>query len=114
MKEFKEKKMPVRKFKKQPVVIEAIRFNGTTESAEEILKWIGVPAGDFLNDKAAAFYFCAAGSAFPLCGLDDHVLGIKTLEGVMAASPGDYVIKGVAGEFYPCKPEIFGQSYEAV
>ena len=39
---------------------------------------------------------------------------IKTLEGEMRASFGDYIIKGVAGEFYPCKPEIFEQTYEKV
>lgn len=44
----------------------------------------------------------------------DNWLGIPTLEGVMTASMGDYVIRGVAGEFYPCKPEIFGATYEAV
>ena len=39
---------------------------------------------------------------------------IDTLEGKMVASPGDYIIRGVQGEFYPCKPEIFEQTYEAV
>lgn len=43
----------------------------------------------------------------------DYV-AIKTLEGTMWASPGDYIIKGVAGEFYPCKPGIFGETYEPV
>jgi hypothetical protein len=41
-------------------------------------------------------------------------LVIATVEGVMEANPGDYVIKGVAGEFYPCKPDIFEQTYEPV
>jgi hypothetical protein len=40
--------------------------------------------------------------------------GIKTLEGTMEISDGDYVIKGVHGEFYPCKPEIFHETYEVV
>ena len=39
---------------------------------------------------------------------------ITTLEGLMIANPGDWIIKGVAGEFYPCKPEIFHQTYEVV
>jgi hypothetical protein len=45
---------------------------------------------------------------------EDGTLLIQTLEGVMEARPGDWIIKGVAGEFYPCKPEIFAQTYEPV
>jgi hypothetical protein len=41
-------------------------------------------------------------------------LNIDTLEGTMRASPGDWIIRGVAGELYPCKPGIFAQTYEAV
>lgn len=50
------------------------------------------------------------------CGGLVHQLGvdIPTMEGVMLASWGDYVIKGVSGEFYPCKPDIFAQTYEEV
>jgi hypothetical protein len=43
---------------------------------------------------------------------DEPSLRIRTLEGVMTASPGDWVIRGVAGEFYPCKPDIFSATYE--
>lgn len=42
------------------------------------------------------------------------VMYIKTLEGIMPANKGDYIIKGVNGEFYPCKPDIFKKTYEAV
>ena len=45
---------------------------------------------------------------------DRRDLEIDTLEGTMKAKPGDYIIKGVNGEFYPCKPEIFKQTYELV
>ena len=45
---------------------------------------------------------------------DDCYIKIKTLEGVMQADDGDWIIKGVAGEFYPCKPDIFEQTYEPV
>ena len=44
----------------------------------------------------------------------DRQMQIPTLEGVMTASPGDYIITGVHGEQYPCKPEIFEKTYEAV
>ena len=43
-----------------------------------------------------------------------HKLSIQTLEGLMTASAGDFIIKGVKGEFYPCKPDIFEQTYEVV
>ena len=45
---------------------------------------------------------------------ENPVLKIETLEGVMKASVGDYIIKGVNGEFYPCKPDIFQKTYEEV
>lgn len=45
---------------------------------------------------------------------DDRNLYINTLEGKMTASPGDYIIKGIEGELYPCKPSIFEQTYEKV
>ena len=48
--------------------------------------------------------------ALPECGV--NYLDIVTLEGEMQASPGDYIIRGVQGEFYPCKPDIFEQTYE--
>ena len=46
--------------------------------------------------------------------LDNPVLKIETLEGLMVATEGDYIIKGVQGEFYPCKPDIFKETYEKV
>ena len=45
---------------------------------------------------------------------DDEKLAIETLEGIITASDGDYIIKGVNGEFYPCKPDIFEKTYEKV
>ena len=76
------------KFRKKPVVIEAIKYTG--DNAEEIFKFC---------DKAE----------FP-----DDELVIKTLEGTMIVSDGDWVIKGVKGEFYPCKSDIFEATYERV
>lgn len=78
------------KFRKKPVVIEAILFTGNNggelrEFVGESLSW------NPLKNEA-------------------H---ISTLEGTMAASAGDWIIKGVKGEFYPCKPDIFDATYEA-
>ena len=78
------------KFRKKPVVIEAVRWTG--ENA---------------TDVAA---FCPGIGFGPVTGC----AFIKTLEGRMTALPGDWIIKGVRGEFYPCKPEIFSATYEAV
>lgn len=78
------------RYTKKPVTIEAILFTG--DNCLEIIRWMGGPA-DNLELKNT-----------------DHPY-IHTLEGDMLASPGDYVIKGVKGEFYPCKPDIFRASY---
>lgn len=78
------------KFRKKPVVIEAIKV--TPLNIEEIERFVG---GDFGKNDTG-----------------DNV--IATLEGAMKISMGDYVIKGVNGEFYPCKPDIFEKTYEPV
>ena len=78
------------KFRKKPVVIEAIHWNGTNR--EEIHDFI-----DGFSGNSGA----------------DGIL-IRTLEGDHIASVGDWVIRGVAGEFYPCKPDIFHATYEPV
>jgi hypothetical protein len=81
--------MKMTKYRKKPVVIEAIQFDGTGDSFDEIDK--------FTNGKMY---------------VHDNIVYIKTLEGDMIASIGDYIIKGVNGEFYPCKPDIFKKTYE--
>ena len=52
--------------------------------------------------------------AVPKKGTDEWTVVIETLEGAMAASPGDWVICGIKGEFYPCKPDIFAATYDEV
>lgn len=79
-------------FRKKPVVIEARRYNG--KNGIELLCWAG---GTELEE-----------------GFFGHGIKIKTLEGTMTANKGDWIIKGVKGEFYPCKPDIFEATYEAV
>ena len=82
------------KCRKKPVVIEAVQWSGN--NLNEIL--------NFMKDKQPNYYE------------DDEqkLLTIQTLEGNMIASDGDYIIKGVKGEFYPCKSDIFEQTYEVV
>jgi len=85
------------KYRKKPVVIEAVQFDGTIESANDVLAWMG-----HSGQKAWRHH-----STKPEMGVVIH-----TLEGNHLASPGDFIIKGVQGEFYPCKPDIFAETYE--
>lgn len=92
-------------FRKKPVVIEAIQLsvgpsNGNTNDAHEERVW--------------AFIGWAKKHQFDNWTTPDEGIDIQTLEGVMHASPGDWIIKGVQGEFYPCKPDIFEATYDAV
>lgn len=80
-----------KKFRKKPVVIEAMIFTG--DNANEIAQWIGGEDAEF------NWGFC-------------NFWEIETLEGTMMAYPGDYIIKGVVGEHYPCRADIFEQTYE--
>ncbi len=84
-------------FRKKPVVIEALLF--TEDSRQEIINWCGA------RDK---------GMDGDGCLFETHGLRIVTLEGAMWAKPGDWIIKGIKGEFYSCKPDIFDATYEAV
>lgn len=84
------------KYRKKPVEIEAVRFYDTPEALTEL--------SDMGLDPVHVSY------ALPSV----PVLSIHTLEGVMNAIEGDYIIKGVKGEFYPCKPDIFEATYEEV
>lgn len=93
-------------YRKKPVEIEAMLFDGTPQSATKVLDW-ALEAGDSIT------YHCDGPGICPQ-GDNRHRLQIKTLEGTMAADPGDYIIKGVQGEFYPCKPDIFHETYEEV
>ena len=86
------------KYRKKPVIIEAIQFNGSDSIQLMVNAW----NGPFLD--------CAEFD----CDEITCELHIETLEGTHRANIGDYIIKGIAGEFYPCKPDIFEKSYESV
>lgn len=86
------------KYRKKPVVIEALQFFDNAKSITNISNFIGdtfLVKVDYKNP-------------------DKPLIPIATLEGVMYASVGDYIIKGINGEFYPCKPDIFEKTYEKV
>ena len=84
----------MQKFVKKQVVIEAIQYNGI--NITEVESFVG----------AKLPIVCLS--------VEDTQLVIPTLEGDMKASKGDYIIKGIKGEFYPCKPDIFKQSYNMI
>ncbi len=90
------------KYRKKPVEIEAIQWDGFNPSEIK----------DFVGDNCKIEYSTAAYEAG--AGPMRADITIHTLEGDMHVSKGDYVIKVVQGEFYPCKPDIFEQTYEKV
>lgn len=84
------------KYRKKPVVIEAVRFTGSSTHAYAIKDWMA--GRDYVEPGMAT--------------CDMRSMTIPTLEGDMTAHPGDYIIRGVKGEFYPCRADIFEQTYE--
>jgi hypothetical protein len=80
------------KYRKKPVVIEAVEFKAGEQSYDL--------AQDVIDGRIR---YTQSGTML-----------IQTLEGVMEANPGDYIIRGVKGELYPCKPDIFEMTYEKV
>lgn len=96
------------KYRKKPVEIEAMQWDGTAEGATPIINWI-------LQAGASAYYNCLnAQRCQEHSGDTPHSIAIRTLEGTMHADLKDWVIRGVQGEFYPCKPAIFEATYEVV
>lgn len=92
------------KYRKKPVVIEAQQWDGTAEGATPIIDWI-------LSTSAQAARYHSVQQVFGEEPIPPEI-SIDTLEGTMSADPLDWVIKGVRGEFYPCKPDIFAVTYE--
>ena len=81
--------MTIKKYRKKPIVISAVQWTG--ENLKEVIDFIGL---HLLTKKK------------------HEGLKIFTLEGVLEATVGDFIIKGIKGEFYPCKPDIFMATYD--
>lgn len=98
------------RFRKKPIEIIAVQFTGSIEDARQLLGWLVMNGGNAS--------FVGPGEPHALRRSDEQLqpafLVIETLEGSHRADIGDYVIRGVAGEFYPCKPDIFAATYEPV
>lgn len=91
------------KYRKKPVVVEAVRWTGS--NLEEIRNFVG---SDLIEECVELFDIKRTLKEM----LVD--IAIDTLEGTMRVDYGDYIIKGVKGELYPCKPDIFLKTYEEV
>lgn len=78
------------RYRKKPVVVDAIQWTG--DNTREIARFVGIP-----DDQPIG-----------------NAININTIEGTLRPSEGDYIIKGIKGEFYPCKPDIFKVTYEKV
>jgi hypothetical protein len=107
------------KFRKKPVVINAVKWNGATIGLTnglerfnterlEMPEWLPPVSRHITDIKAPGIP--APGEIWR----DDDDLWIGTLEGAMLCRPGDWIIRGIKGELYPCKPDIFEATYERV
>jgi hypothetical protein len=100
----------VQQYRKKPVVVDAMEWDGTAINATPIIDWVVAGGG-------TATYRCdtpePAHCNSPATDANHHI-SIQTLEGAMKVSAGDYVIRGVQGEHYPCRGDIFAATYELV
>lgn len=94
-------------FRKRPLVIEAVQLRWTNWN--EICDLLGGVISEANPGRSVATFSDTCGESGPYIELS-----IPTLEGDMIARHGDWIIKGVSGEFYPCKPDIFQKTYEPV
>ena len=95
------------KYRKKPVEIEAVKWTG--DNHREMFNFLGG------EDYKSTDYMFAIGTNFYIDWTKiEGGLIIKTLEGEHIATIGDYIIKGVKGEYYPCKPDIFEITYEKI
>jgi hypothetical protein len=100
------------RYRKKPVEVEARQFDGSEACGNALVAWLtecGAQAEyhPFLADRFK-------GDPKVYVAHPDPYMRVVTLEGTMVASKGDFIIRGVHGEFYPCKPDIFAATYEPV
>lgn len=84
------------KYRKKPIIVDAMQFDG--ENGNSVVQWV-IDNGGIGQTVFNAY---------------KKIMLIRTLEGEMTARPKDWIIRGVSGEFYPCKPDIFEATYEPV
>lgn len=102
------------RYRKKPVEIDAMQWRGSNPTGElrlsgrEIVAWVNDNGGEARYEQRSGV------SGIGLSRIGRPSIVVRTLEGWICASPGDYMIRGVQGEFYPCKPDIFEATYEPV
>lgn len=84
-------------YRKKPIVVQAFQMTDNNDETSAFPQWL----------------FSAVAQGFISESTDGHFL-VKTMEGTMMGKPGDYIIRGIRGEFYPCDKEIFEATYEKV
>lgn len=89
------------RFRKKPVEIEAMLYDGSMESQRAIVNWSNGIVSGWNGDPAKV-------------GNGGYYLRVETFEGTIKARAGDWIIKGILDEFYPCRPDIFAATYEPV
>ena len=92
------------KYRKKPVEIEALQWTG--ENHRQMFNFLGGEDDEYMTASGINFYI-------DFNKIDGGLI-IKTLEGEHLATIGDYIIKGIKGEYYPCKPDIFEITYELI
>jgi hypothetical protein len=97
------------KYRKKPVIIDAVLWRGNNQ--REVANFL---EGDLFQQEEKSFRINEGKNFLIDFSRVQGGLIIKTLEGEHIASLGDYIIRGIEGEFYPCKPAIFEKTYEAV
>lgn len=97
--------MSIERYRKKPVEIDAMRFEYTHECLKELKEWMGDSFGRYTKDRHPL-----ARGELEVRTLEDGV----NLKATHIATEGDYIIRGVHGEFYACKPDIFEKTYEQV
>ena len=113
-----------KKFQKKPLVIEAMQLIGTDGDTAEVIYWMDdnlypLLVGDYTEPETLRYRGQAEGDDSRPdkgCYIDPESgdLMIRTLEGDMRATYGDWIVRGVSGELYPCRPDIFALTYEQV
>ena len=98
-------------YRKKPVEIEAWQWNFSNEQLNPP-EWMNAALAIYPRLGGAAFWPDGDPGAMHQNWQNQPHIAIRTLEGTMRAEPGDWIIRGVAGELYPCKPDIFAKTYE--
>lgn len=107
-----------KRYRKKPVEIEAMLWDGTADGAGPIVDWVLDNGGTarWHEERLVDTAQIPSGAVIsrPRRNPVPTHIAIDTLEGTMRTAPGDWVIRGVQGEFYPCKPDIFAATYDVV